>query len=561
MPTLKRLTENNSNIQKRQVMRAQQKLLLLPIALMVTVLIVSMLSVEYYLKQTVEKQFSEQLDRVASNALTSLSLVHQLDDPIGYQLTLSKIVRNYTEDSDLRLSVYTRNGDLIADSHLTLAQLNMMSDKPLPSEVHAAIETGKGSATEFCQLLAKKFVYSAKYDANLEIVTRAGLPAKAVKNVIYDLRRSFFIITLVAVISLVIFGTFTLRLIKQTELKARAKLEQKVYQRTKEITLMQTLSTMLNAASTYDDASHLLADIMPKLLPKLSGAIFIEDEMGESFELVRWGARWQDNIALISKTSWQNKPQQTDNTSFIQSCVDQHCNGQGANMYIELVDEKDAFGSIHFVSEESHISPPLRNVAEQLSMQLSYALANIKTKNNLRNQAIRDPLTNLYNRRFMLEAFEQSLNRAERHNLNLAVLMIDLDHFKQFNDKFGHKAGDIVLTSVAELFKSNLRLEDIACRYGGEEFCVICPDTGLTEAFVLAEKLRKAVCNLDIVGDQIKLGELTISIGVAIYPNHSRNEQGLLSEADKALYAAKANGRNLTVVAKGQHQANNASHT
>jgi diguanylate cyclase (GGDEF)-like protein len=150
----------------------------------------------------------------------------------------------------------------------------------------------------------------------------------------------------------------------------------------------------------------------------------------------------------------------------------------------------------------------------------------------------------------MLESFEASLNRAERHQGTLAVLMIDIDHFKMFNDKFGHEAGDLVLKEVATAFKENFRLEDIACRYGGEEFLIICPDTPLRDGFLLGEKIRKLIAKLQLNLEETELSTISLSIGVAAFPNHGNTTQKLLAESDKALYSAKSCGRNGTVVAQ-----------
>ena len=212
--------------------------------------------------------------------------------------------------------------------------------------------------------------------------------------------------------------------------------------------------------------------------------------------------------------------------------------------------EGEFIGILQLVSEDKIIEIKFQNLIKSLAPQLSSAMVNIQLKDILRDQAIRDPLTELYNRRFMLEAFEQALNRAERHKSCLAVLMIDLDHFKNFNDSYGHEAGDKVLVMVAKQFKINLRLEDIACRYGGEEFCILCPDTGVREAHVLAEKLRKCVAEQKIKYQDNYLEKVTLSIGISIYPNHGNSSNELIQQADKALYNAKDQGRNCTVVTR-----------
>jgi len=128
--------------------------------------------------------------------------------------------------------------------------------------------------------------------------------------------------------------------------------------------------------------------------------------------------------------------------------------------------------------------------------------------------------------------------------------MFNLDDFKLFNDNFGHNIDDLVLTEISALLASNIRMEDIACRFGGEEFCIICLDTDLTDGYVLAEKLRNKISQLKIEDRGDILGQATISTGIAIFPNNGVSVQQLLTAADEAMYCAKRDGRNTTVVSK-----------
>jgi diguanylate cyclase (GGDEF)-like protein len=324
----------------------------------------------------------------------------------------------------------------------------------------------------------------------------------------------------------------------------RALQESRIIVRTREITLIQTMTTMLNATYTLDDAAIVLLNIMPKLLPSLSGAIFLLDENNSLNEVSHWGVDWHHDIATMTKNRWLlHKPNSYE-------CHSSNDHIPSDNFCVDLFHDGEFIGILQLVSEEKMINEQYQSLTKNLAPQLSSALTNIQLKDLLRNQAIRDPLTELYNRRFMLEAFEQALNRAERHKSCLAVLMIDLDHFKKFNDTHGHEAGDKVLEVVAEQFKQNLRLEDIACRYGGEEFCILCPDTGLKDAHILAEKLRHCVAEQKITYQTQELDRVTLSIGISIYPNHGHSSNELIQKADKALYNAKEQGRNCTAVTR-----------
>jgi len=165
---------------------------------------------------------------------------------------------------------------------------------------------------------------------------------------------------------------------------------------------------------------------------------------------------------------------------------------------------------------------------------------------DLREQTIRDPLTALYNRRFLYDYLQRELIRAERGTAPLAVIMIDLDHFKQLNDRAGHQAGDQVLAEIGALLERHIRGSDIACRYGGEEFALVLPGATLESARRRGEEIRSA-----IRGERARLRGITASLGIALYPEHAGDADGLLRAADQALYGAKAAGRNQVKVFAG----------
>jgi diguanylate cyclase (GGDEF)-like protein len=163
-------------------------------------------------------------------------------------------------------------------------------------------------------------------------------------------------------------------------------------------------------------------------------------------------------------------------------------------------------------------------------------------------EKIQDPLTELYNRRYMESMLSHELQRANHAGYPVSLIMIDIDHFKQLNDTYGHPAGDAVLRRLASLMKSQIRRADIACRYGGEEFVIILPETKLVVAAERAETLCKVFAEMVIAhGGQEMRSQL--SLGVAAYPLNAQTSQELIQIADRALYAAKVGGRNRVVVA------------
>jgi len=170
----------------------------------------------------------------------------------------------------------------------------------------------------------------------------------------------------------------------------------------------------------------------------------------------------------------------------------------------------------------------------------------------LEHETHTDPLTGVYNRRFMEQRLREEVSKARRYHFRLAVLLLDLDHFKRVNDELGHQAGDQVLVEIGNLVNSELRDSDILARYGGEEFLVIAPNTAPTASAALAERLRNCIESHKFLTDFDKARKLelrvTVSIGVANFGDTSNDEESLVQVADQNLYQAKDGGRNRVVV-------------
>ena len=207
---------------------------------------------------------------------------------------------------------------------------------------------------------------------------------------------------------------------------------------------------------------------------------------------------------------------------------------------------------ISFVAFTSALSIAASVVSRRDLAQIDQQTHELATSEaQLRELSIRDPLTNLFNRRFMEEALMREVRRAERGHVPLSIIMMDIDHFKRFNDTLGHAAGDALLHDLGALLPQTIRAADIACRYGGEEFVLVLPDASLEVATARAELVRDAVKNLHVVRSGLELGAVTISLGVAAFPDHGCDAESVLRSADSALYRAKDQGRDQVVVASG----------
>jgi len=190
-------------------------------------------------------------------------------------------------------------------------------------------------------------------------------------------------------------------------------------------------------------------------------------------------------------------------------------------------------------------------LVKTLGEQLALALANIRLRATLREQSSRDSLTGLFNRRYMEESLDREIRRAAREGYGLGLLMADLDNFKQLNDAFGHAAGDEVLRRIGRFLGAAVRGEDVACRFGGEEFVVILPKASLADTHRRAEALREGIKAQQADEATGLYPAATMSVGVAAYPEHGTSAAELILAADSAMYLAKAKGRDRVVVASG----------
>ncbi len=219
----------------------------------------------------------------------------------------------------------------------------------------------------------------------------------------------------------------------------------------------------------------------------------------------------------------------------------------GADDYlVKPVTQKVFFARLRAAQRVVRLQEELAFDREQL-LRFSKDLA--ASNERLQRLALTDALTELPNRRFAMERLDQEWALSKRGDRTLSCMMVDIDYFKPINDKYGHQVGDEALKYVANVLRHSARTQDVVCRYGGEEFLVICPDTGIDAAYQCAERLRLNVAALKFKNQEADIG-LTISVGVAEKKEDVASIDDLLSRADECLYAAKQGGRNRTVSEK-----------
>jgi len=326
--------------------------------------------------------------------------------------------------------------------------------------------------------------------------------------------------------------------------------------RTREMTLLSEMGDLLECCVTTEDACSVVAQSVQKLLPEvISGTLYLFKSSRNLVETaIQWGNASISEAAFSPDECWSLRRGQPHWSPLAEGI---HCTHISASVTLKclcvpMVGHGDTLGVLHleFAGDAIETDPGSENpeaIAQRLGTtvagQIALSLASLRLRDTLRDQSVRDPLTGLFNRRFMEESLEREMQRAVRKNHPVSILFADLDNFKRFNDTFGHDAGDYVLKIVADLFRKSVRADDVVCRYGGEEFGFILPESSSENAVIRANELREATKKMEMGYQNSSLGTLTLSIGVATFPEHGETVEELLKTADKCLYTAKSAGR------------------
>lgn len=313
----------------------------------------------------------------------------------------------------------------------------------------------------------------------------------------------------------------------------------------KDILNLSQMTQLLQSCGTLTESRDILASYGAKLFPGDSGGIYLLNSSRTlMIDVADWGAAGCE--AFSPNECWALRLGQTHLTPEGSGIKCQHlADAPGSHICIPLSAHHETLGVLHLGTGSASESSLEHKHATAVAFaeQVALALGNLQLREQLRELSIRDPLTGLLNRRHMEESLSREISRAGRTGLPLSVIMLDVDHFKNFNDSFGHEAGDHVLREVGYLLQKSVRGSDVACRFGGEEFTVILPDASSEAACETANRIREAVKGLHLTLGKVSLGRVTISAGVATYPLDGDTLRSLLSAADASLYLAKQKGR------------------
>ncbi len=341
------------------------------------------------------------------------------------------------------------------------------------------------------------------------------------------------------------------------------RVDELVAQRTQEVDVLNRLGELLQASDDVDEAYGVIGRLVQPLFPDESGWLAVYGGGRDQAEVVaRWGPDRAEPPESIFRTDscWglrRGRPYIMTGPRSGPPCRHLPSPPPTVSMCLPLAAQGETLGLLHLhrgpnpVDDAAATFPETKvRFASMVAEQIALSLANLRLRDTLRAQSIRDPVTGLYNRRYMEETLERELRRAERAGRPLGVVMLDIDHFKQFNDAFGHDSGDAVLRRLGDYLQANLRRGDVACRQGGEEFVLIMPETAPGDAQRRADQLREGTKDLRVAHLGRSLGTLTVSIGVAGFPEHGSTPEGLLKRADAAMYRAKQAGRDKVVMAE-----------
>jgi len=347
--------------------------------------------------------------------------------------------------------------------------------------------------------------------------------------------------------------------IRETNEKLRLSV-QKMERRNAELGLLSEMGETLQSCHTENEIYTLGARFGEKLFPQQSGAILLTDPPSDLLDLKSsWGETPPAAIVLDTADCWslrRGKTHIVENPGKDIAC--RHIVKAGLSGFRSICVPLTSYGDLRGVltisyapsgrkdnSKDEETGEDLRpRLASNLAEFIGTAIVNLRLRETLREKSIRDPLTGLFNRRFMEETLDREIRRASRLKVSIGMIMVDIDHFKTFNDTYGHEAGDTMLREVGRLLMNHIRREDVVCRYGGEEFLLILPGADNELIRTRAERLRSGAQSMTIAYQQRLLGPVTLSMGCGSYPADGPDGNAVINAADLRMLQAKQEGRN-----------------
>ncbi|KOO15780.1 diguanylate cyclase [Vibrio xuii] len=484
--------------------------------------------------------------------------------------------------SDQRFTVIHSSGKLLGDSHLKKHEVQSAENFGQRPEVEAALADGIGIAKRFNTTSNQDFLHVA---ARVEIndphhshehieeadeehenhtnehevhdsiyVIRLAVPMASVYRMSKDLELINYLFMAFSMVVLLSTSWYAYRSVAQVVGRDKKEQQMRIDRSTLEIDLLRQLATTLAACKSMEEATYVVKDIVPRILGDINGCVSIMRESQNLVEVViEWGTEWPGAMTFAPDDCWAMRKGKYHLSKEKNQHLDcrhmSELDSADTTICIPLIAHGNTMGLFHlyFSSEDKPIDEETKQLAFTLAEHLGLALANLRLQETLRSQAMRDPLTGLFNRRLFENMLEKEYSRSYQSRAPLSVQILDIDHFKQFNDSFGHDAGDFVLKEIANLLRQLTEEVGTVCRIGGEEFAVVCPNLSAEQALILAEHIVESVKKLHLDMKGLSLGQLGISVGVATFPDSDVSNKGLVKLADQALYEAKDRGRSQAI--------------
>lgn len=342
---------------------------------------------------------------------------------------------------------------------------------------------------------------------------------------------------------------------------------------TLDTTTLNEIAEFLHRCWNSSDLFEAIGSSLPRLFPGSSGILYIRGDDGRLWPASTWGGQPEPCTSFAAPQCWALKLQASyvsESSARRSACEHVSWSRAGTNLCVPLGGQwgqrnTPLFGLSHepaqqacgvlsiqnawIVGEREHIKQAIEHLALTAAQHICLALTKLRVQEQLQDQAIRDPLTGLYNRRYMIDVIEREMSRAARESSSLSIVMLDIDHFKQVNDVYGHVAADKLLTMIGKFLLANTRRADTVCRFGGEEFLVIMPGTSPAASVAWAEHIREAIKDVRI--EDTTLRPVSCSLGVASFPEDAQTGENLIRAADVALYGAKRAGRDRVLTCSG----------
>ena len=294
------------------------------------------------------------------------------------------------------------------------------------------------------------------------------------------------------------------------------------------------MGELLQSCISRDEVITVALSFAPKIFPNTRGAVFWMNSCRSSVEMIgSWSGcelaatDFEVGDCWALRTGHPHLVYVDESTARCKHAAELSC----SHLCIPILAQGETLGILHLQKKQNaaRLDPAELSFRMTFAGQIGLSIANIKLRDALRTQSIRDALTGLYNRRYLEEILEREIRRSARAQQHLGIIIIDLDHFKNFNDAYGHDAGDAVLRETGLLLTKCIRAEDFVCRYGGEEFVVILPTANLEAAQARAENLRVKMRKMTILYQGNSMGMVTISAGVAAFPDHGATPKELMA--------------------------------